>query len=151
MATSDGCIFCRIAAGAVPAHEVWRDEDILAFLDIAPIREGHVQIIPLAHHDSFDVLPEDTAQAILRLGQRIARVQKRLLGVPRVGFMFTGGDVAHAHAHLVPMWEKTDITSPAYIAETPLTFRPAAQKPAAELAEMAARLSEALKAAAQPA
>lgn len=151
MTASDGCIFCRIAERAVPAHEVWRDGRVMAFLDIAPIREGHVQIIPLAHHDSFDVLPVGIAQAILRLGQKVARAQKRLLGVPRVGFMFTGGDVAHAHAHLVPMWEKTDITSPAYIADSGLTFRPAPQKPAEELTSMAERLSSALKTEDQPA
>jgi hypothetical protein len=45
---------------------------------------------------------------------------KALYGVPRVAFLFTGGD--HAHAHVVPMHEKTDITSQRYIAEEKLTF-----------------------------
>lgn len=117
------CLFCRIASGETPAHIVHADERIVAFLDIHPIRTGHIQIIPRAHHAYFDDLPPDLATAILHLGQRIAPVLKRLYDVRRVAFLFTGGDIPHAHAHLVPMVEGSDITSRRYIAEERLTFR----------------------------
>ncbi len=117
------CLFCRIASGKIATHEVYRNDRILAFLDIGPIREGHVQIIPVDHYETFEVLPPEICAEILHLGQRLARVQKKLYGVERVAFMFTGGDVPHAHAHVVPLVEKTDITSRRYIVEPKLTWR----------------------------
>lgn len=117
------CLFCRIASGEVASHEVHRDDRIVAFLDIGPIREGHVQIIPIEHYETFEVLPRELAAEILDLGQRLARVQKRIYAVERVAFMFTGGDVPHAHAHVIPLVEKTDITSRRYIVEPKLTWR----------------------------
>jgi len=110
------CAFCQIASGALEVSLVYQDPHILAFPDHAPIREGHVQIIPRLHVPYFDDLPEDLAGRILRLGQRIARVQKRVYGVSRVGFVFSGGDVDHVHAHLIPIHEVTDLTSMRYFA-----------------------------------
>lgn len=117
------CLFCKIATGEVKAYEVHRDERIVAFLDIGPIRPGHLQIIPRAHFETFDDLPADLAGAILQLGQRFARKLKEIYAVDRVAFMFTGGDIPHAHAHVIPLVEKTDVTSRRYIAEPELTFR----------------------------
>ncbi|MBK4218048.1 HIT domain-containing protein [Paracoccus caeni] len=139
------CLFCRIAAGDFPAHEVFRDDRIVAFLDIGPIRDGHVQIIPRDHYETFDELPADLAAAIMYLAQRLARAQKAVFGVGRVGFLFTGGDIAHAHAHLVPLVEKTDITSRRYIVEDKLTWRDLPRPERGALRQTAEALSVALK------
>lgn len=117
------CLFCRIGQGAVPAVEVFRNKRIVAFLDICPIREGHLQIVPCAHYETFDDLPPNLASEVLLLAQRLAKAQKALFKVDRVGFLFTGGDIAHAHAHLVPLVAKTDITSRRYIANAELTWQ----------------------------
>ena len=111
----DECIFCRIADGSADAVVLYEDSEIMAFLDIAPIRPGHTHIIPKQHFDTFDVLPSELAGRIMVLGQIIARKLKSAYRVTRVAFVFTGGDVAHAHAHVIPMVEKTDITSARYI------------------------------------
>ncbi len=137
-------LFCRIARCEVRVHEVYRDHRMVAFLDRAPIRPGHPQIMPTDHVEYFEALPPEDAAAILHLGQRLAVIQKRLLGVPRVGFLFTGGDIPHAHAHVVPMVEKTDITSRAYVDDETVTFRPAPRADDAALSEMAERLKAAL-------
>ncbi|KJS17395.1 MAG: HIT family hydrolase [Hoeflea sp. BRH_c9] len=139
------CIFCRIGRGEMRAHVVHEDEEILAFLDIGPIRPGHVQIIPRAHHPYFEQLPARLAAKIMTLGQEIARVQKQLYGVSRVAFMFTGGDVAHAHAHLVPMVKGDDVTSRRYIVEEAVTYRAIPIPPPEELAATAANLRAALQ------
>jgi histidine triad (HIT) family protein len=89
-------------------------------------------------------VPAATASDIIHLGQRLSRAAKALYGVPRVAFLFTGGDHAHAHAHLVPMVEKTDITSRRYIAEETLTFRSMPRASSEDLASAAARLRRAL-------
>ena len=116
----------------------------MAFLDLHPIRPGHVQIIPRSHHPYFDDLPTETVARIVHVGQRMAKVMKQVYGIDRVAFLFTGGDVAHAHAHVVPMHEKTDITSRRCIVEDSLTFRSTPRASAQELSETAALLSAAL-------
>ncbi len=108
------CIFCDIATGRPPAHIAWQTRRLTVFADHAPIRPGHMQIIPRAHYATFDELPPDIAAEIVWLGQAIAQAQKALYGVTRVGFVFTGNDVAHCHAHVLPLHESTDITSLQY-------------------------------------
>jgi len=146
IAAERGCLFCAIAAGEAAAHIVHQDERLIAFLDIAPIRPGHLQIVPHAHHPTFEALPPDLAAAVLHLGQRLAAVQRRLYGVERVGFLFTGGDIPHAHAHLVPMVRGDDITSRRYIAEERVTYRGLPRPPERELAATAKTLREGLAA-----
>jgi histidine triad (HIT) family protein len=109
------CVFCRIANKQLDAMVLYEDEDTVAFLDITPIRRGHCQIIPKEHVETFETLRPDLAGKIMLLGQHLARRIKTVYQLDRVAFLFTGGDVAHAHAHLVPMHEKTDITSARYI------------------------------------
>ncbi|MEX0760116.1 MAG: HIT domain-containing protein, partial [Tistlia sp.] len=128
----------------IPSHRVFEDEVQDAFLHIAPIREGHVLIVARDHHADFTELPEAVAQRMLSLGRRIGLLQKRLYGVERAAFFFTGSDVPHVHAHVVPMVEKTDVTSRRYIAEPELTFRAPPHASAAELVAVARRLAEGL-------
>ena len=138
------CSFCRIAEGKIPAQMVYADDLILAILDIAPIRPGHTLILPRRHYDYFDDLPEDVASLIFGFGQRLARAMKQLYGVERVGFAFTGGDFPHAHAHVVPLHEKTDITSRQYIRNADLVFGPAPSADPESLAQTAHDLRAAL-------
>ena len=142
---SDSCLFCRIAQGQIPAHVVHEDENTLAFLDIHPVRPGHVLIIPKQHHPYFEDIPQEQANHILALGQSLSRVMKALYQVERVAFAFTGIHVAHAHAHLIPMHELQDVTSTQYIAQKDLEFIMPPQPPAEQLAATASQLREALK------
>src|SRR5689334_17477848 len=109
------CLFCRLVRKEIEAVVLHEDEQLLAFLDISPIRDGHTQIIPKVHYDTFELLPLELAARIMNLGQQLGRRMKEVFGVERVAFLFTGGDVPHAHAHVVPLHEKTDITSARYI------------------------------------
>ena len=138
------CVFCQIISGEVPVDLIYHDELVAAFPDNHPIRPGHAMIVSKAHWPYFEDLPEATASRILLIGQRLAAAMKELYKVPRVAFAFTGGDHAHAHAHVIPMHEKTDLTSRRYIAEDILTFRSTPLAPPAELARTAAQLRNAL-------
>ena len=137
------CPFCHIAKGLAHADIVFEDEQVMAFVSWSPIRRGHLQVIPKQHFDYFDDLPEALAARILHLGQALAKGTKALYGVERVGFLFTGGDVKHVHAHVVPLYEKTDITSRRYIAEPEITFVPPFRLPSTEAAKVAAEIREA--------
>jgi histidine triad (HIT) family protein len=138
------CLFCRIVAGELPPEIVYRDDRVMAVLDIYPIRAGHTQIVSRQHVPYFEDLPEATANQIIHVGQRLARAMKGLYGVPRVAFALTGGDHAHVHAHVVPMHEGTDITSRRYIVEEKLTFRSMPPATGEELAAAGAALRAAL-------
>lgn len=88
---------------------------MIALLDIAPIRPGHTVIMPCSHVETFEQLPAPLANRILAVGQQLARRMKALYKVERVAFFFTGTDIAHVHAHVVPMHEKMDVTSARYL------------------------------------
>lgn len=139
------CIFCRIANGEIPSIRLYEDERVVVFLDIRPIREGHLLVMPKAHFEYFDDLPADLAAHVMTLAQKIARAMKKTYGVARVGFLYTGTDVAHAHAHVVPLVEATDLTSRRYIAEEKVTFRPMDMVSPDELKQVAGKLRAALE------
>ena len=101
MTHSAQCLFCRIAKGEVPAHVVYESPDVMAFLDIHPIRTGHVQVIPRAHFAYFDSLPPSVAQEIFAVGQHLAPVLRERSGAPRIAFLFTGTDIAQALSRLL--------------------------------------------------
>ena len=138
------CLFCRIAAGGVPARLVHESERVVAFLDIRPIRSGHVLVVPREHFPFYDDLPSDVMAEVTSVAQRLAPVLRASFQAERVGLFFTGVDIPHAHAHVVPMVEPTDVTSRQYIAEQNLTFRPAPPAPAAELDASAELIRRAL-------
>ncbi len=138
------CLFCRIAAGELPAHKLHEDAHILAFLDLHPVRPGHALVIPRDHHVWFEDLPEPLATRITSCAQALARAMKRLYGVQRVGLVYTGIHVPHAHAHVVPMHHPHDISSQAYLSDGLDGFSAPPSPPAAELAATAADLRAAL-------
>ncbi len=101
------CIFCRIAAGEIPATRVYEDEEILGFLDISPEAPVHILVIPKKHISSLnDLSPEDSALAgrMLIVAARIAGEQ----GIAQSGYRVltnTGPDsgqaVDHLHFHVL--------------------------------------------------
>ena len=145
MTQSPPCLFCRIARRECPAHFVYEDDYLVAFLDNGPIRSGHVQICPRDHYPCFDDLTAELASRIIVLGQRLARILKLRNGVSQAAFVFAGGDIAHAHAHVLPMIAPSDITSRRYIAEETVTFQPIPRASDEELGRIAFFLREALK------
>lgn len=138
------CVFCRIAHHEIEHDLIYEDDLITAFPDTHPIRPGHAMIISRRHWPYFEDLPKVTASRMIHIGQRLAVVMKSLYRVPRVAFSFTGGDHPHAHAHVIPLHEKTDLTSRRYIAEDDLTFRSTPEISAAECTKTAAGLRKAL-------
>jgi len=114
MNSQNDCLFCRLASNCPSNLIVYECSDLIAFLDILPIRESHTQIVTKNHYNYFEELPKSISHKIIDLGQRIAKAQKELYPVERAGFLFTGSDIAHVHAHVLPLFENTDITSLRY-------------------------------------
>lgn len=101
------CIFCRIAAGEIPAVKIYEDELVFAFLDIGPINFGHALVIPKEHHESVSTVPEATAGRMMKIGSRIGIALKRALDYDGYNLHLADGAAAgqvvmHAHLHVVP-------------------------------------------------
>lgn len=139
-AAKDDCVFCAIARGKLPSHRICESDDLVAFLDIHPTRPGHTLIVPRAHYPFFQDLPRELGADILTLAQDLSGRLKRRFDAPRVGFAFVGFDVAHVHAHVMPLYSIQDLTSRQCFAEENLTFRPPPRADDRELSELAAAL-----------
>ncbi|MBP6084938.1 HIT domain-containing protein [Candidatus Gracilibacteria bacterium] len=109
--SSESCIFCRIVQGEIPAHKVYEDEYVLAFLDLHPIRTGHLLVIPKFHEPDFYKLSENLYTQVMAVVQKLAYKVNDLFLPKKVGLIVSGFDVAHTHVHLVPMVDSHDITS----------------------------------------
>ena len=118
----NNCHFCKVANNYPPGHIIYECSELIAFLDFTPIRESHTLIVTKEHFDYFDALPQSISHKIIDLGQKIAKAQKLIYPVERSGFMYSGGDIAHVHAHVIPLFEKTDITSLQYIKDKNVEF-----------------------------
>lgn len=103
--TNNSCIFCRIANREILAEIIYEDETIISFLDIEPINEGHILIIPKKHYLDLDEIDEDTAVHIMKFAAKITKVLKRMYNPDGYSIMQNGGyfnDVGHYHMHVFP-------------------------------------------------
>lgn len=105
------CAFCAIAEGAASAFTVYEDAHAVAFLDKHPINAGHLLIIPRCHVASFYKLDEESFIALMLSVRRVASVIEVIYQPKKVGMLAAGFDVAHAHIHVLPMYDYHDITS----------------------------------------
>ena len=103
--TSDGCTFCRIVAGEVPAAIVARHDAIVAFLDHRPVFPGHVLLVPVDHHETLTDLPASELPAYATAVQRMAGAVERGCGAQGT-FVAVNNRVSqsvpHLHTHVVP-------------------------------------------------
>lgn len=104
-----GCPFCAIVEGRSPSHHVADDEHAVAFLDINPIVDGHVLVVPRRHAaDLFDIEPADAA-SVMAAAVRVAAMQKQALACDGVTMIHASGRAAwqsvfHFHLHLLPRY-----------------------------------------------
>ena len=99
-------IFTKIIKGEIPSHTVYEDEHTIAFLDINPLSDGHVLVVPKQQIDSLWALPTEVYQHLWAVAQRIAHAMETELKPERVGVVVEGFDVPHAHIHLVPLYDR---------------------------------------------
>lgn len=102
-------LFTRIINGEIPCHKVGEDERYLAFLDIAPLREGHALVVPKLEVDRFFDLPEDVLAGIMPFAQEVAKRIQRSVPCDRIGLSVIGLEVPHAHVHLIPLDRMSDM------------------------------------------
>jgi len=101
----DDCAFCRIIRGDLPAYKVYEDKEVIAILDILPLRPGHTLVIPKLHCSRVSELPSQYAG---KVGETISRVAKALTevlnnsGLNVVANQEYAQAVNHVHYHVIP-------------------------------------------------
>jgi histidine triad (HIT) family protein len=102
-------IFSKIIAGEIPAYKIAENEKFFAFLDIFPLREGHVLVVPKKEIDKFFDLPDEYLREMLLFARPIAKAIEKAFDCNRCGISVVGLEVPHAHLHLVPINSSNDL------------------------------------------
>ena len=101
-------IFTKIIKGEIPAHKIYEDDDVLAFLDIHPVMPGHTLVIPKKQVEFVWDLEIEDYQKLMAATQKIALRLRSVLEVTYVGEKIVGTDVPHAHIHLIPFTQEAE-------------------------------------------
>lgn len=102
------CEFCKIINKQLPCHIIYEDSRLVSFLDIEPIHEGHVLIVPKQHVDSIDKLSDEILIDIMNLSKKIVVALKEIYGNDGYSIMQNGGkfcDFGHIHFHVFPRYD----------------------------------------------
>ena len=102
-------IFSKIVSGEIPAYKVAETDDFLAFLDISPLAEGHVLVIPKIEVDYIFDLDDETYIGLQMFAKIVATSLKKAIVCKRIGVAVIGLEVPHAHIHLIPMNRVSDL------------------------------------------
>jgi histidine triad (HIT) family protein len=111
------CLFCKIAAGDLPATVVYEDERTLAFMDINPGSRGHLLVIPRAHSTDLLEIESEDLSAVARTSQAMAQRVKDKLSADGVNLINSCGSKAwqtvfHFHMHVIPRYDGDTLRLP---------------------------------------
>jgi len=102
-------IFSKIINGEIPSFKIAENEQFFAFLDIHPLREGHVLVVPKLEVDKIFDLPLAYLSQMLVFAQPIAKAIEQAFRCDRCGLTVIGLEVPHAHMHLIPINTANDL------------------------------------------
>ena len=102
-------IFSKIIAGQIPSYKIAENDQFFAFLDIFPLREGHVLVVPKTETDKLFDLPDEYLREMLVFAKPIAHAIEKAFDCNRCGISVVGLEVPHAHLHLIPINSANDL------------------------------------------
>lgn len=102
-------IFTKIVQGEIPAYKVAEDEKYLAFLDVSPVAKGHTLVIPKKEVDYLFDLDDELYAGLQLFAKKVAAGLKKAVPCKKIGVLVLGLEVPHAHIHLIPMQDETDV------------------------------------------
>lgn len=103
------CLFCKIAKKEISSYTIYEDEDFIVFLDLNPVTQGHLLIVPKEHFENILDLQEDLILKAHLIAKKMIKILEIKLGAQ--GFTLTqnnglGQDIKHYHLHLIPRYEE---------------------------------------------
>ena len=96
------CIFCKIAKKEIPSNLVFENNEVFAFLDINPVSDGHILVIPKAHYEKMTDTPDELLAKLFVECKKLMIAIKKTLNADYVAVSVVGVDVPHFHIHLIP-------------------------------------------------
>lgn len=110
---AEHCVFCKIARHEEPASRIYEDGEVLAFLDMRPVNEGHTLVIPRKHYENIYEIPDDEVACLFRIVKRLAGAVKESLKADGISVVQNNGRAArqvvfHFHVHIIPRYEVQD-------------------------------------------
>jgi histidine triad (HIT) family protein len=96
-------IFTKIISGEIPAYKVAENDDFLAFLDLFPLRKGHVLVIPKKEIDYVFDMEDSEISDLMIFTKMVSKKIKAVFPCKKVGMTVIGIEVPHAHIHLIPI------------------------------------------------
>lgn len=108
---SDQCVFCQIVRGESPASFTYQDDTVVAFMDVQPITQGHMLVVPREHAVLMSDINETAAMRTFRVARKLGAVVRQTLGAGGVNLFVADGEVAfqdvpHFHVHVIPRYPK---------------------------------------------
>lgn len=108
------CVFCKIVAGQIPAFKVFGDDGTLAFMDINPVSEGHVLVVPTLHFENLFDADDGALGRVMATARVVARAMRDTLAVDSLNLIQANGrwavqSVPHFHLHLIPRRENDGV------------------------------------------
>lgn len=102
-------LFTRIIQGEIPSHKILEDDRYLAFLDLRPVNPGHTLVIPKQEIDYLFDIEDELLEGLMVFAKKVARGIKKAIPCKKVGVMVAGIEVPHAHVHLIPIQNVSDL------------------------------------------
>jgi histidine triad (HIT) family protein len=107
MPASTHCTFCDLIHGAAEVSICHEDADAIAFMDIQPVNNGHVLVVPRQHYESLLEVPQELGVHLFQVTMRIASAVRRVTGCEDFNIVVNSGaaagqDEPHYHVHLIP-------------------------------------------------
>ncbi len=102
-------IFSKIIAGEIPSYKISENEKFYAFLDIFPLQYGHTLVVPKIEVDRIFDVPDEYLADLLLFAKPIAHAIENAFPCNRVNMVTVGLEVPHAHVHLIPINETSDM------------------------------------------
>lgn len=106
----DPSVFTLIINGDLPGRFVWRDDRVVAFLTIAPLRPGHTLVVPIEQVDQWTDVDADLWQHISSVQHMVGQAIMAAFSPRRVGSIIAGLEVPHCHVHLVPIDNESQLS-----------------------------------------
>ena len=101
------CEFCKMVKKGINPYIVYEDNAVMAFLDIEPINEGHILLIPKEHYIDADDMPDELFLHLIGISKELIKAIKKTYNSPGYSIMQNGGkfnDIGHYHMHIFPRY-----------------------------------------------
>ncbi|MHC4551291.1 MAG: HIT family protein [Planctomycetota bacterium] len=101
------CVFCKIVAGQIPSSKIFENEYVLAFLDVGPVSDGHMLVIPKAHCQRLDQAEPEAMAEIAKVLPVLAGGVQKATESDGYNLLCNNGGAAgqvveHLHFHIIP-------------------------------------------------